>query len=240
MFTDFNDFENIDADVLFPLTEGCSRKILDNLSCSNQAVLPSSDVINLAQDKMAFSNYLKEKGYSQYLPLEGKDVNSYPYVLKGRTGFYGDNVFIVENEEHEKQYLDRLRSSKNFKQEFLEGCEEYALYYIFDGSNFVYLNEIKYTYEERYFVKSSRYKATSIESRCECSFKDIFSDILRELNYNGFGCYNYKIVDDQLKIIELNPRIGASMKRGFLLEGLDAYVKLVAEKSNTDRANYNC
>jgi len=40
---------------------------------------------------------------------------------------------------------------------------------------------------------------------------DIFSKIFTKLNYTGFACADFKLYDDNLKIFEINPRLGGTI-----------------------------
>ena len=44
-------------------------------------------------------------------------------------------------------------------------------------------------------------------------FDAIFAKILAALEFEGVGCFNFKIIDEQPVIFELNPRYGGSLSR---------------------------
>jgi hypothetical protein len=67
-------------------------------------------------------------------------------------------------------------------------------------------------------------------------FEDVFTRILRRLDYVGVACFDYKVRDGKPLIFELNPRLGASMA-GSIHRLLPACLAILDERSSNHRAD---
>ncbi len=60
----------------------------------------------------------------------------------------------------------------------------------------------------------------------------IFYNIIKQLNYSGFCCMDFTIIDNIIKIFEMNPRIGSSLVYNFEL--LNSFLSTIIEKYKID------
>jgi predicted ATP-grasp superfamily ATP-dependent carboligase len=91
----------------------------------------------------------------------------------------------------------------------------------------VFLKALKFTFPDRFFVKGKYYQPTSAVEVDHRQFKDIFEDVLVKIGYQGICCFNYKLVANDMKIFEVNPRYGGSMTR-FLNGALVSYRSMLS------------
>jgi predicted ATP-grasp superfamily ATP-dependent carboligase len=59
-------------------------------------------------------------------------------------------------------------------------------------------------------------------------FDTVLADVVSGVGYDGFGCINYKLVDDTPQVFEVNPRVGGSMHH-FVEPALRAYRAALAD-----------
>lgn len=66
-----------------------------------------------------------------------------------------------------------------------------------------------YTKPSKYYIICGRLVYKEI---CEMEqYNSIFENIFILSNYNGFACVDFKLIDDKIKIMEINPRLGGSL-----------------------------
>lgn len=209
IFDDFNTSSMAQVDIVFPI----STK--DVIKASNlfkgKHKYPSAELIRICEDKYQFDLLLTDNGLGHFSPLIEKPLRTYPYVLKGKTGEFGNNIFIIKNPDEEAQHQDKLTDDSYFLQQYINGEAEYALHFLFDGKHFRYFKEVKYEYGYEFAIKSQNHIPVRQLWSDNSQWENEITHILKSIKYHGIGCLNYKIDNNQLFILELNPRIGGSM-----------------------------
>ena len=127
---------------------------------------------------------------------------------------------IVEEDNEIKNYIDNYELLKNkifekyIIQEYIVNPIEYVTLIVFKNNNIIESITYQYNYNSNKYVKgaiseSDRDKITKIN--LEQQYLDVFKNILSSLEYNGICNFNFKIKDGNLKIFEINPRLGGSL-----------------------------
>ncbi len=222
-FYDLNEVNPKHFDLVIPLTLFATKYINENaLSFNRQQVLvPSNHCIDLCHDKERFQLFLVKHGFGQFAPQINQDFG-YPYLLKCKTGQWGMGISIIDSPQSEKMLINEIASEDYFKQEYVEGQDEYTAHVIINEKRIVFLRTLKFTFQDKYFVKGQQFKHASKEEVDHSQFKKLFEDILIKVGYQGICCFNYKITKGKLSIFELNPRYGGSLTH-FINEALIAY-----------------
>ncbi|AWF80105.1 hypothetical protein BTJ40_04330 [Microbulbifer sp. A4B17] len=215
------------VDLVFPISIEDVLKAGQLCPDSEKGIFPSSPTVCLAENKDKFNVFLEENGFEEFLPKVGSFRGDFPYVLKGNVGKFGLTTYIINSIADEEIYRDKLDSEEYFCQEYVSGKEEYALHFIFDGGKFLFSKEVKYVYDQDLFVKGKGQGPVDKIWGYDCVFLDQFGSLLQKLDYRGFGCFNYKVNNGQLRILELNARIGGSMGK-FIHEAVVAYSNAVS------------
>jgi predicted ATP-grasp superfamily ATP-dependent carboligase len=171
---------------------------------------PSEHCIDLCNNKESFHHYLSNNGFQQYSPRINEKF-SYPYVVKSKTGDCGDEISIITDKEDEMEHIDKIKSEDYFTSEYIIGQDEYAAQIISADNRIVFFRALKYSFEDEYNVKGFELTPASTEFVDHIHYKPIFEEILSSMNYQGLCCFDYKISEDGLKIMELNPRYGGWM-----------------------------
>jgi len=216
---DFENFHEFKETILFknisyvlPLSPKDYNSALSHIKKigSNIKVLyPTDQTYELLNNKNKFTEFML-KNYIEYTPdvyylndIKLKDID-YPAISKPIYSFMGKNMTILYNNK------DLLKIKKyNNIQKFIDDEYEYGAYFLcVDGiiltQKIICFKYKKYTIKKQNFPKESE----SVEN-----FNvDIFKNIIRELNYSGGACINFKIdkLNNKLYIFEINPRFGGS------------------------------
>ena len=199
---------------------------------SRNFLIPSNEVVHFCNNKKIFNTYLIENGFEQFIPKLLDEGKEFPYILKKNIDEWGLNSHIIDSKETEKKFAGLLNHPDYFKQEYIQGEDEYTTHFIFDNNKIVYGFTLHFKFPDEVFIKglqSPSFKTAQINP-VETLFKDLFEQILIQVNFNGVGCFNYKIVDGIPKIFELNPRVGGSLPLD-LENFIDAYKKTCDRKS---------
>lgn len=210
-------------DLVIPLTVDAQRYLNDHPDLLTEAkvLIPSNACIDLCDDKAAFQQFLVSIGMGQFTPRTNEPF-SYPYILKKKISGWGLDIFIIRDAETEQVHQEQLISSEYFTQEYIEGQEEYTTHIIFHEGQAKFFKSLKFTFGEHYFVKGKDFKETFVERVDHECFRQIFETILDKIGYQGICCFNYKLVDGEPKIFEINPRYGGSLTQ-FLNEAIAVY-----------------
>lgn len=201
-------------DLVVPLTiQELVDQEIQRLLRNNPIPLPSTEAVNLCDDKNLFNASLISKGYARYIPkVDGEQT--YPYILKKKVDQYGENTHIIDGPGDEEQYAEALSSKDYFTQELIRGQSEYATHIVFKDQKIQSSLNIKYIFEGD---KSIKGKDRSITIICTCPYLKVFASILQDIGYEGLCCFNYKVRDGIPYIIEINPRFGGSLAPYFYL-----------------------
>jgi len=97
------------------------------------------------------------------------------------------------------------------------------------GGKVIFHQTLCFTSEKNLFVKGVGCKASTNRKPRPCPYIDIFTIILNHLEFEGLCCFDFKAVDGELKIFELNPRYSGSLTR-FLMPMMKAYSKALEMK----------
>ncbi len=210
----FDDFtvENIIAyDLLIPLTIRDAKFLSAHRSLiTEQAIpVPGIDSINLCDDKYLLNQMLIKKGFGEFIPEMDGEL-SFPYILKRRIDEGGGNTCLVSSTEQERALGDLLTDPNYFTQKHIAGASEYAMHILFRDQKVICSLNIKHVFNSESPIGGNDKKVYSKIS--PNSFLDLFSSILRSIKFEGLCCIDYKVHNNQLWILEINPRCGGSLR----------------------------
>jgi len=203
---------NYDLVVPFKVSELKHLAGLRHLIVDNPIPIPSIDSLELCNDKYLFNKTLIENGFGTYIPKISITL-PFPYLLKWRYGGFGENIHIITNSQQEKNFLDLLSHPEYFCQEFIPGPNEYATHILFKDQKIVRSINIQYVFKNEFPIKGKDNSLYTI--LCQCPYHELFSTILNFIKFEGLCCVNYKVVENQPFILEINPRFGGSLCRYF-------------------------
>jgi predicted ATP-grasp superfamily ATP-dependent carboligase len=209
-FGEFSDDSVREHDLVVPLTVDDLRRLHDLRDAlgDNPIPLPSLDSIALCDDKLLLNRALEKKGYIDCVPTMGL-FQAYPFILKKRIDEWGANSHIVHNVTEQTAYADKLVAPDYFRQEYIPGKTEYTAHILFKRGRIVCSTTLEFMFEQEVFIKGR--EPDCGRSVCECPYLELFGRILTSIGFEGLCCFNYKVVNKQPLIFEINPRFGASL-----------------------------
>ena len=181
------------------------------------------ETIEILNNKTLFYQFMIENNFQKSIPktykINDKLLNPiiYPCIFKLPITFGGHGSHICYN----KYQLDTYENTniEYFIQEFISGPIEYSAHlFVLDG---VIKYGVCYSTIHNIKVYIQRGKMTKYKKILNFDF-DKFSEIFMKLKYTGFACVDFKIINNSIKIFEINPRLG-----GTIVHDQDDFNKLI-------------
>lgn len=205
-------------DLIIPTTEAEIRVISKNkLYYKNINFLINDEkIINLFLDKFKTYKYLKKNKIGELnfcKSLKDYPIKKFPVFLKTKIGSGNKNYFIIKN----KNQLNKL-NIKNRKdyiyQEFINTKKEYtACIYKYDN----FQNIIIF---ERVLDKDVTFFAKTINNK---KMKNILEKLVKKLNFKGSINVQFKMLKNNMKIFEINPRLSSTVLMRDMIGFKDCY-----------------
>lgn len=176
----------------------------------NSLPLPAAELVHLCNDKYEFNQALVQAGFGRYIPkmTQGFALKT-PYILKKRIGEWGKDCYIIRNCEDETAQRDHITDAEYFSQELILGSTEFATHILFVDGRIVKALNIKYGFSTDTPIKGQ--DADNLQVVHRCPYLDLFSRVLRKIQFEGLCCVNYKVVKHRPFLLEINPRFGGSL-----------------------------
>lgn len=207
--------ENIkESDLVVPLTIEDARVLAKSRELVKGKLLQSSsvDTVEICDNKFLFNETLIEKGFGDLIPKIGSDL-PFPFLLKKRVSLGGDHSYVVADEATKNKLSHLINNGDYFCQEIVEGANECATHILFKNGKIINSLTVEYTfYNDRPINGKEGFICSNI---VKCPHLDAFAAILKAIEYEGLCCFDYKVVDGQPKIFEINPRFGGSLGNYF-------------------------
>ena len=173
-----------------------------------RAVLPSAGLVEVLDDKLLFHRRLTALGFGALLPaLLSEGEGRYPHILKARRGDFGHGIRIVRAPAEEPD----PPPPDSFRQEAVTGADEYVLHSLRVDGQVRYRLCYRYEMAADLTVRGEVDRPRLIEPADDAPALATCTAILDALGFEGTCCFNYKLVDSALRIMELNPRFGGSL-----------------------------
>lgn len=227
------------VNVIFPTTISGLKFLQKNreelLQAGLKFLIPGRDVLDLLQNKRTFYQTMVKYGFDKFIPqLYGHpDALQFPCIKKNESGSGGKNQVIV----YDREGIGRLTGKELFC-EYLTGNIEYATNILFVNNTVNYHVSFEKKANSNFYilgVGDNRYSEVG-SKLVPCQCLDIFEQILARFRYQGFCCFDYKIVEGLPKIFEINPRLGFSnsIHTDALSASIKAYYEVVTAGSFDD------
>jgi len=130
----------------------------------------------------------------------------FPCIFKLAKSFGGDGSFIIHNQKE----IDKINNTKNYViQAYIRSPYEYSgHFYVKDGMIKFMVFYMMTNHEPTYIQHGRLLKYDRI---IEAPWTNTFVEIFKQLNYTGFACIDFKVIDNNPIIFEINPRLGGSI-----------------------------
>ncbi len=172
-------------------------------------LLNNSDLINLCEDKFLFYQTIKNTKYAILSELKNDfEYLSHnlglPFLIKPRKGFGSKDIYKINNAEEYNIYKSFIGTTHLAQQIIGTDEEEYTVSAFFDNdSNLLYFHQLK--------RKLSKDGYTEIAETVELdNISNILNDLAAILKPIGPTNFQFRKDNNQLKLLEVNPRISSS------------------------------
>ncbi len=175
---------------------------------SGRAVLPSRDLVTRCDDKLALNLWLIDHGFGDTVPeLLGREPDAFPYIRKTRRGDYGMGCRMIRGPGED----DGSDDPNIFRQRAVAGSLEYVLHLLRVGGRIRFHVAYVYDMGQPLGVRGAVDRPATITPVDPGPVLDRCAAILAAMGYEGTCCFNYKLEDGALRILEINPRFGGSL-----------------------------
>ena len=110
--------------------------------------------------------------------------------------------------------MERFETSTDrascFRQRYVPGRTEFTTHILALDGEPKFATTFSFSFDCDYFVKGKQQEWATMEIT-GTRYLDLFSQILRWLEFSGTCCFNYKIERGSPMIFEMNPRFGGSL-----------------------------
>ena len=203
--------ENIrENDLLVPLNINDVRTLSEmrHMIKDKRIPIPTLEAVNTCDDKHLFTKTLIDKGFKDVLPKIGDDL-PVPFFLKKRSDWGGSNTRLISDAEQYEKSKDLINNPDYFRQELIEGKNEYATHILFRDHKIVTTLTIKHVFANKQHINGRDKSVYSKISRC--AHLNTFSSILDTIGFEGLCCFDYKVINGNPYLFEINPRFGGSL-----------------------------
>jgi hypothetical protein len=200
-------------------------KIISNINPKNCLILNNKNYnnIELFDNKCKFTEYFIENNLEKYIPksfqikYEDFVFNKkiiYPVIMKSNIGLGGNDVFILHCEnDYNKKY--KILKNNFVVQEYLIDDVEYVGHLFYIEGKLIYSLFFKIFNDNIFFVRKGPSKKYILVDFNHLIFDEIFKNI----NFSGPLNINFKFINGEIKIFEVNPRFGGSfIKSSYLYD----------------------
>jgi len=187
------------------------------------------DNVDLFDNKIKFREFMIKNKFQNLIPNTYKINNLetiknvepivYPCIFKLAKTYSGTGSHICLNKQDvlDCEKLHKVRQI--FIQEFIYEKNEYAAHMFISSGIIQWGVCYKMIHPSNLFIQKG--KMDEYEKINNFDF-NIFSEIFKVINYTGFVCIDFKIVNGDVIIFEVNPRLG-----GTLVNNQDDFTKVI-------------
>jgi hypothetical protein len=201
-------------DMVIPLNMEDLRKLQNVPELVNNKLvpIPGIEVTNICDDKFLFDQTLVEKGFKDFLPKTGQNLQ-FPFLLKKKVSEGGLECYFIYDSEQKEKLIELINNPDYFCQEIIKGKSEFDTHILFKNHQIAASITIENFFEKDAYLKGiDKFICTKI---VQSPYLDIFSEILDSIGFEGLCCFNYKENHGKPAIFEINPRFDGSLSRYF-------------------------
>lgn len=173
-----------------------------------RAVLPTAQLVTLCDDKLALNHWLIDRGFGDLVPeLFGPAPDVYPYIRKTRQGDFGFGCRMIHGPGED----DGIDDPYVFRQRAVQGPLEYVLHLLRVGGRIRFHVAYCYDMAQPLAVRGHADAAAAITPADPGAAYDACTAVLDAMGFEGTCCFNYKLEDGAVRLLEINPRFGGSL-----------------------------
>ena len=184
-------------------------------------IMPDRATIEMLSDKNNFATWMHTHGFGDYLPRSYRDLNSvaFPAVVKSSGGEFGIGTSIVHDAAQLRRAAAGIRPENLIIQEAVTGREDVSFYYVARKGRLLSAFCGLFFTDADVFVRGvsnaiprmNTFKCTDLDAHSP--FFDVMEAIVRDSGYNGFGCFDLKLVASHQNNTRVHFPIASLVKR---------------------------
>lgn len=176
------------------------------------AIVPTPSAVEACDDKLVFAELVEQAGLEQYVPRRVGLLASCPYVLKKRRDAFGRGTSVITTDPADIERAERLGSADYFAQELVAGATEFATHMLLSRGRLLHHFTARFQMTSDRTIKGIASSGTYAGSYDATPHLAVFEKMLTVVGFfDGVCCFDYKIVDGQPRVFEINPRFGGSL-----------------------------
>jgi predicted ATP-grasp superfamily ATP-dependent carboligase len=191
---------------ILPLLEESMLELHEN---NIYAMMPKWDIVCLFQNKQLFNNYVNNNNLVRYIPITYTEPSNSKELVIVKPPCGGNSCGVYLN------MLNKVETNiwyTHVIQEYVHGDKEYAGYFAVNKGKIIHSFAYSRYYGNRIYIKGdSQDNTTQTKIEIDRKYLDIFEHFFTPVKFTGTCCVDFKIDDGNLKIFEINPRIGGSL-----------------------------
>jgi hypothetical protein len=173
-----------------------------------RAVLPTPALVTLCDDKLALNHWLIDMGFGDLVPdLLGPAPAVFPYIRKTRHGDFGFGCRMIRGPGED----DGVDDPDVFRQRAVAGPLEYVLHLLRVNGRIRFHVAYCYDMAQPLAVRGHADAAATITPADPGAAYDACVAVLDAMGFEGTCCFNYKLEDGAVRLLEVNPRFGGSL-----------------------------
>ena len=205
-------------DILIPTRYNQMKFIINNIKPIKSKVkilCPDDyDIIDLLDNKIKFRDFMIQNELENMIPITYQ-INKtifqhiiYPCIFKLAITYAGGGSHICDTSKKVTSYASFYHPKEYFLQEFIYEQTEHGAHLVIDNGKIKWAICYKTIHPSKLYIQKGR--MTEYEKINNFDFTP-FEKIFMALHYSGFACIDFKIVDGNIKIFEINPRLGGTL-----------------------------
>ena len=192
---------------ILPLLE---THMIDLYARKIKAMMPELETIKTFMCKKKFHDYVINNNLLDYIPKtytsiddipNAKRVITKPYNLNSGSGMH------ITTRIREKDFINRI------VQEYLTGNKEYCAYIVAKNGKIQLCIVYEYTFEKNMHIKTANNNMTMEKIILDQKYINQLELFLLPCLYNGICNMDFKMDNNLLKVLEINPRLGGSLMK---------------------------
>jgi carbamoylphosphate synthase large subunit len=197
---------SIDINYIIPLTE---THFIELNNVNIKAIMPDNLTVQEFTNKQLFAKYVLKNNLTNFFPkiYYKNDYSNKLVVVKppyggSSVGVYLDNINNIQNNTFQTHVV----------QEYIKEDTEYTANLVVDKGKIIYAFAYSRYYGNRNYIKHDVQDNTT-QKRVEIAPKHIcdFERFLLPVKYTGPCNIDYKIVNNNIFVFEINARLGGSL-----------------------------
>jgi carbamoylphosphate synthase large subunit len=199
--------------VIIPLMESHLYEMPANL----KSLTSSPELVSLMADKLLLTENLIANGFAQYVPKTWTNPadSTFPCVIKRRNLSGGEGIQILKSiqELYAVLFDSEFSGKQYFFQEFVSGDVEYVCHIVALKGEIIFSNYFEYAMPNPEMVRgwNSPITITNRGTNLNYQVSIAFKKIVKYLDYSGPCNIDFKLINGDPKIFEINSRLGGSL-----------------------------